>query len=236
MNSIKLSTLFFGTFGVISLAFSQGAMANWEDEDCSQSPSGSAPCFEYYDDSAGDTYHFNGDGAHEDVWHGSPLGGDLTFTGDTVLTCPGYPELDCTLTLDGQVKKFEDANGWNVGIKVTDGSISGGLLCGSVDVSGFPWFAGTLNTHDNFGETTGIAWPGPLEGNIGGSPDSGGIIVSLFSSAIVSDSHIHNVTYNNVDTFSFTENLYENGTDDDTGCSVVGDLELQPSADTLSVN
>ncbi|WP_416390847.1 hypothetical protein NR756_13200 [Alloalcanivorax xenomutans] len=224
---MKAKIIMLSALGVASFGLTQAANAGWEMDDCSNSPSGPAPCIEWSNGT--DTYHFNGDGGHEDDWHGHPSGGDFVFQGNTVLNCPLTPELDCTLTLDGQVKKFEVDGQWHIGIRVNDSEVSGGLLCGAVDVGGFPWYLGPTNEHDVFDENSGISWPASLIGNFGN------IDVTALTIPVATNTHIHDVTYDNVNTFSFDGNLYENGTEVDTGCSVVGDLQLLPSGTTLSI-
>ncbi|WP_262462817.1 hypothetical protein [Alloalcanivorax balearicus] len=224
---MKAKIIMLSALGAVSFGLTQAASAHWTNGAC---VSGTAPCIEWNDNNLTGPKHFNGTGSDNNVWHGHPNGGDFSFAGTTVLSCPGLPSIECTLTLEGEVKKFNDGQDWRVGIRVNNSTITGGLLCGVVSVGGFPWYADETSEDDVFDEDSGIVWPGSLIGNFGN------IDVSVFGGAVASNTHIHDVTYNNTDTFSFNGNLFENGTEVDTGCSVVGDLELQPTSETLSIN
>ncbi|WP_262462818.1 hypothetical protein [Alloalcanivorax balearicus] len=217
-------------FLVLSAAvfgLTQSAIAGWDSGSCSGG--GPEPCVEWSDGTS--TYHFNGSGDHDNGWHGHPTrGGDFSFVGSTILNCLGLPTYECTLALDGEIQKFSDGQDWRIGIRVNNAELTGGLWCGATSFSGFPWFASDVNEHATFNVTSGIVWPGSLIGNFGD------IDMSVLGVSVASGTHIHNVTYDNAETFSFNGNFFENGTEVDTGCSVVGDLELQPSTDTLSIN
>ena len=60
-------------------------------------------------------------------------------------------------------------------------------------------------------------------------------VTATLLGTLVSSAHVHNVTYDNAtSTFQFDSDMYEDD-DTNTGCSVVGDLELQ-NADYVHVH
>lgn len=219
---------------------SQTAIA-WEDGPCPSGGGGPAPCFELTE--GGVTKHFNGDGSHKDIWHG-PLGHNdpdfpidqnntFEFCGETQLTCDnpiiGELEVTCELCLYGQVRKCfdEPADTWRVGIRITRGTNSpGDFFCNLISLQDFPWYAGPDDFHGPYSNdcSVGIAWPGPLVGSIGA------IGVSPVG---ISGAHIHGVSYNNVNAFTFNGSLVD-PTDLPAGCAVNGVLTLT-SGGSLSI-
>ncbi|QJX01883.1 hypothetical protein HML84_05590 [Alcanivorax sp. IO_7] len=150
--------------------------------------------------------------------------------GDREIRLEYHADQDRIEGLDAQVKKFQDDQDvWRIGFKVTDASVSGGLLCSLADLSGMPWYLADSSTHDNFGNDDGVVWPGPIQGNIGT------LEVLLAGSSVASNIHAHGVSYDNVDTFSLTGDLYNNGTDTAQGCSLSGDLTLDSPVNYLTV-
>lgn len=233
---MKAKIIMLSALGVASFGLTQAASASWDSGACSGG--GSAPCIEWSDGS--NTYHFNGSGGHAGDWHGHPGGGDFEFTGPTNLVCDGIP-VDCDLTLYGQVRKAYDstANTWKVGIQVTNADVTGGFTCGFVDVGGFPWFVDENHEHGPYTNAVDVGIPYPITSFIGSIGEIDVAVPILGIS--VTDGHMHDITYNNSDTFSFgtgtlDEIIYINGAaDDDSGCRVSGDLRLQPAGDTLSI-
>ncbi|MBF5057707.1 hypothetical protein Y5W_03001 [Alcanivorax sp. 521-1] len=223
MHTLKRNSLITGALGGALLLLSPLSQASWVSGAC---PSGlSVPCVEQ--DYNGTVYHFNG--GHEDDWHPDANGDDFSFSGSGTIQCPSQT-LDCSVNLDAQVKKFQDDQDvWRIGFKVTDASVSGGLLCSLADLSGMPWYLADSSTHDNFGNDDGVVWPGPIQGNIGT------LEVLLAGSSVASNIHAHGVSYDNVDTFSLTGDLYNNGTDTAQGCSLSGDLTLDSPVNYLTV-
>lgn len=216
------------------LGMSQIAFAAWVPGPCPD-PSGPAPCIEYFDGT--NWWHFNGEGDHADQWHG-PDGTaetDFEFCGNTLLACDdtilGPVEVTCNLCLYGQVRKCYDDNDdtWRIGIKIRSGNPNpGDFLCNLLTLEEFPWYAGANSYHGPYNEDceVGIPFPGPLVGSVG----------SIGVSPVgVSGAHIHDVSYNNTDTFSFINELVTGSGHDLTGCRVIGDLELLPSNNILSI-
>ena len=58
-----------------------------------------------------------------------------TFVGSSTVTA-GLCSIGCTLSATGTLS---DVIGGNTTLSVTNASVSGGLLCGAVSLSGFPW-------------------------------------------------------------------------------------------------
>ncbi|MBL7250220.1 hypothetical protein ACLD02_10495 [Alloalcanivorax sp. C16-2] len=220
MHTLKRNSLITGALGGALLMLSPLTQASWDSGAC---PTGlSVPCVEH--EYNGNVYHFNG--GHADEWHGDANGDDFEFAGSGTLECPSQT-LNCSISLDAQVKKFQDdQDDWRIGIKVNEANLSGGFLCILADLEGLPWYLADSGTHDNFGNDDGVPWPGPITGNIGT------LDVPL---AGISDIHAHGVSYDNYDTFNLTGDLYENGTDDPQGCSLNGALQLQGDVDYLTV-
>lgn len=244
MKIMNLRAFLAGGISVALFGFSQSAMANWPLTDCDNQ---NTPCIVYNDDQM-DSAAFNIDDSDHDLWHGIPFTGDgspgtslesdngtpFTFSGETTLVCDDNTVV-CDLSLDGYVK-IEDSN--TVGIKVVDADVTGGIFsgCGAVEVNGFPWFMDGNGSHGPYNNSSGVSSSSPYVGSIG-----------LIDVAVpilgidVDDGHMHDVTYNNLDTFSFgtgdlDETIYINGSaDDDSGCSVSGDLRLEDTGDTLEI-
>lgn len=84
------------------------------------------------------TMAFAGAANAADIWQGGNIvsSASATFSGTTVLSRTGLPNLTCTLSLNGTVERTDEG----VDIRVTGGSVSG-FLCGVVTLQGFPWTA-----------------------------------------------------------------------------------------------
>ncbi|MFT0139416.1 hypothetical protein ACEK07_32660 [Alcanivoracaceae bacterium MT1] len=227
---MKAKIIMLSALGVASFGLTQAASA-WTSGDCSATST--RPCIEH-----SDGYYFTNTG----VWEGDPTtGAPFTFSGSTVLTC-GSNVVDCTLSLEGKARIEMDGSTPKVGIEVSNGSVTGGFLCGFVNVGGFPWYIDENNEHGPYSNAASVGIPY----NAGSTPpinfigSIGTIDVSVPLLGInVTDGHMHDVTYNNSDTFSFgtgslDPNIYDQN-ENATGCTVSGDLQLQPSGDTLTI-
>lgn len=210
---MKAKIIMLSALGAVSFGLTQAAMA-WDPGACGAS----SPCVEL----DGGTDHFSDFG----TWYGHPGGGSFEFSGVTDLSCPGLPTATCTLTLNGDVR-LQSGSPDTVGIRVNSGSVSGGgLLCGLISISNFPWYLGDNGMTSGWMPGSGVDVAGPYVGTFGV------IDVNVVPSPTME--YIKNVSYDNVNTFNFNEDLYEVGTTTSTGCSVVGDLELQ-NANSLTI-
>ncbi|GAA5127710.1 hypothetical protein [Alloalcanivorax gelatiniphagus] len=223
---MKTKLLLSAVLGVAAWSLSSMAAADWDTGPC---PGGSsAPCIEAVVN--GTTYHFNGTGDHAGEWHGLPTtGADFEFVGDSVeLGCSGI-NLDCTLTLGGKVQKCQDSNGdWRIGVQVNSSNVSGGFLCSTVVLGGFPWYSrdASLANHCPFEDDCDSFIPyDPSATTYSGN--FGAIDISVLGSSRVSGGHVHGVTFTpgTGATFSFASQFYDCD-DDEQGCEVTGDLVL----------
>lgn len=242
MKIMNLRAFLAGGISIALFGFSQSAMANWSLTDCDNQ---ATPCIVHNDDTASSAAFNINDGSHGQ-WHGIPGTGSpatslesdggtpFTFSGETTLVCDDNTVI-CDLSLDGFVK-IEDSN--TAGIKVVNAEVDGGIfsLCWAVTVDGLPWYMDDNSSHGPYDNSSGISTSSPYVASIGPI----GVDVSAIG-VDVDDGHMHDVTYNNLDTFSFgtgglDETIYINGSaDDDSGCSVSGDLRLEPTGDTLEI-
>ena len=258
----KIKMLFASMVCVGFLSVSQFVSANWESGRCQNPNPGEVPCIENQD-SQMNWWRFNGDGGHAGVWHcypenedGESPEQDFQFTGYTSLSC-NLGSYYCELTLNGQVKKFQDENGsWRVGVRVNSGSVAVGNAdeeCEHISVGGFPWYAGhdpdqnaSFPGQHVLSSTTGIVYTGTSSVYTGhvGQIDVGYSVFGLPIS-LVSDGNLHDVEYANASSsFLFgsagggsQDNIiYEGGAaDNDSGCTVDGALTLQPPAQDLNI-
>lgn len=207
---------------ILVLVVYSGAEAGWDAGLCPVT--GATPCIEHSYN--GTSYHINGTGDHADQWHGNINDQDFTFRGDFVFTCPNMAPTSCELQVETEIKKFQDAAGaWSIGVRINDAvALPGSMACSLITFSGFPWYSSQSSTHSGFGETTGMPYSGNTNyvGNYGGSAASGGISVSVLGAPLVSGAHIHNVDYDNINTFEFDSDLYTSS--GSSGCSMIGRL------------
>ncbi|SOC28046.1 hypothetical protein SAMN05877962_1322 [Alloalcanivorax xenomutans] len=214
---MKAKIIMLSALGVASFGLTQAANASWDSGACPQPHTGPAPCVER--NINGTWEHFNGDGSHADEWHGP-----IEFVGTSTLGC-SIATAECTLSLTGNVKKFQDGSGnWHIGIQVVDGDVTGSGLCPGINLSGFPWYAGPTTMHTGFSSSTGIPYPGPYVGNMGNIN-----LTALGGLITVNNSHVHDVTFDNngsgASYFDFDSPLYTGGnSDNDSGCDVDGRL------------
>src|SRR5690606_2336747 len=144
--------------------------------------------------------------------------------------------------LYGQVRKCEHSPGeWYVGIRVLDGVPNpGDFTCNFINLGGFIWYIDQDNEHGPYTDACDVGIPYDYNAtpriNLVGSIGEIDVAVPLLG-INVANGHVHGVTYNNIDTFSFNSPIYINGASDDlSGCSVVGDLELQGTDEVLSIH
>lgn len=234
---MKTKIIMLSVLGAASFGLTQAANAGWDSGDC-----GATPCIEYGNSPLS---HFDVNDTDRSDWHGVPgTGTDGTlnngadpfiFSGDTNLVCDGIA-IDCTLSLSGYTR-IAGSNPYNIGIMVSEADVTGGLLCGLVDVGGFPWYIDQNNEHGPYSDASDVGIPYPITSFIG---SIGAIDIDVsFPPIHKADMHMHDVTYNNSDTFSFgtgsnDSNLYY---EDETlsGCTVSGDLVLQ-NGDYLTIH
>lgn len=223
MNTKGIKLVLASAFGMSLMGLSQISTAGWTSGACPQPHTGSAPCVERTSDGGTTWEHFNGSGGHADDWHGP-----FEFVGTSTLGC-SFIQPTCTLSLTGNVKKFQDGNGdWNIGVQVVSGDVTGSSTCDGIELSGFPWYAGPTSMHQGFGTSTGIPYPGSYIGNMGDiNLDALGGFINI------DDAHVHNVEFNNNGTapspsyFDFDSQLYTGGDDDnDSDCNVDGTLYI----------
>ena len=74
------------------------------------------------------------DGGPTEQLHLTPI--EDTFSGTTHLSAGAFCQATCTLEVDG---KLEDDLTGDTTLTVTHGEVSGGGLCGALNLSGFPW-------------------------------------------------------------------------------------------------
>lgn len=76
-----------------------------------------------------------------DIYHGGvvvPSASGVTFSGTNIQLSKGSINLNCNVSLTGDI--LPDGSG-GADIKVTGGSVTGGGLCGFVNLQNFPWTA-----------------------------------------------------------------------------------------------
>ena len=228
----KFILLIIFAFSAISLSLP--ASAGWEPGPCPQ-PSGPAPCIESNTASDG-VWHFNGSGGHADEWHGAPSGGDIIFSGNANLACSGL-NIECDLALIGQIKKCQNLNGdWHVGIRATSFNLSGGLICGTISLSGFPWYSkdSSITPHCPFEDVcedfnTYIPGASSYTFNIGS------IDIGVLGIPRVTDGHLHGVLFSNPGILSFNSGFFD-CSENSLNCDVVGEAYYNgSSSDTLSI-
>lgn len=232
---MKIKLLLSAFIGMAAWSLSSVAAANWDSGPCPQPHQGPAPCIEMEDDN-GDFWHFNGDGSHAGVWHEHPLGGDLSFSGSTTLGCDGL-DLNCTLTLSGEVKKCQDSDGnWRIGVRVNNSTVEpGDALCDVVSLGGFPWYSrdDSIVPHCPFEDDCDTFIP--YDPNASTYTANFGEIDINVLFPRVTDGHVHGVVFTpgNPATFSFNSDFF-NCDEEDQGCSVNGTLSLD-NATSLEV-
>lgn len=226
---MKAKIIMLSALGIASFGLTQAANATWAGGDCSSTTD--RPCIEY-----NGTNHFTSTGGSS--WHGIPgTTNPFVFSGPTNLVCNGIP-VDCDLTLEGKVNI--DGSPERIGIQVENFSVSGGLICSSVTVSGFNWYVAPNNYHGPYSAgSPGLGLPYSSPMTLIGSIGPIGVSVPLITN--FTGGHMHDVTYNNSDTFSFGTGsldpvIYLNGSaHDDSGCRVSGDLQLQSPGTSLTI-
>lgn len=242
---MKAKIIMLSALGVASFGLTQAASAGWDSGACPQPHTGPAPCIEHYDASTGTTTHFNGSGSHAGVWHGDPAtGAPFTFKGRTTLQC-SFATVECDLALDGKVRKvYDSANStWKVGIEVSNATVDNGTFCNAVTVSGFNWYMDENGEHGPYSDNDDVGIPYDASAtppiDLVASIGPIGVQVPLLG-IDVNNGHMHDVTYDNLNTFSFGTDwrdptIYDSN-ENSTGCSVSGDLQLLDSGDTLIIN
>ena len=260
MKVKQIKVLLASILGVGLLGASQFAAADWDSGRCTSPNPGPAPCVEHQA-SDGSWWHFNGSGGNAGVWHGYPVNEDgqspeqdFQFSGTTDLSCT-LGAFTCELTLNGEVKKFQDGNGnWRIGVRVNSGSVApGDEECDAISVGNFPWYAGHDPDQDAgfpgqhvLSNSTGIVYNGTSSVYTGHIGQIDVIYSGLgFPITLVNDGHLHDVQYqNSTNSFLFGSSgtgsqdniLYEDGASDtDSGCTVDGALVLQPPALDLNI-
>lgn len=252
MRNINWKLIAATVFGAAAL--STQAHAGWYGGDCAHyygSENGTGVCVEYTDNTtAPNKWHIGSDN-NVTTFKGpfvtppTPVDGQYThdtmenfrFIGQSNLSCLNgtVTASNCTLELDGKVK----VDGTTVNIEVSDGSVTGSGLCGNITIDDFAWYIAPNDSHDavDFGPNGGIPISGqpPYVGAVGpiGFTVKGPLgIVTLID---ITDSHIHDVTFDNNGTspssFDFNNKIYENGTENDTGCSIDGTLYVADDND-----
>lgn len=231
---MKTKILLSALFGIAAWSLSGAAAANWNTGACPQPHTGPAPCIET--EINGNTYHFNGSGGHDGVWHGRPAaegGGAFDFSGSGVeLSCPSAT-LSCNLTLSGEVKKCEDSTGnWRIGVKVTGADVSAGdFLCSFITVSGFPWYSKdpSIASHCPFEDNCESFIPyNPGASTYTGNFGNVTVSASLFGT-LVDAEHLHGVVFTPGvgANFDFTgPKTFFNCNDEEQDCSIDGILTL----------
>tara|TARA_Y100001001_G_scaffold143632_1_gene149094 strand:- start:4502 stop:5266 length:765 start_codon:yes stop_codon:yes gene_type:complete len=253
MKIKQIKVIVTSVMGLGLLSASQLASAGWDSGACPRPHQGPAPCIELQlrDDS---WVHFNGNGGHAGDWHGYPASGsdpaqDFTFTGYTDLGCEvlGTPQsFNCELSLEGEVRKFQDDDdNWRIGVRVNSGTVApgdeGDAECDDIEVGSFEWYAGNSDQHSP-NASTGIIYTGSASSYSGNVGTLDVDYDFLFGIELVDQGHLHEVEYHNSDsTFRFggtgrDNTIYENGAaDDDSGCTVDGNLEVQLPAKDLNI-
>lgn len=175
--------------------------------------------------------------ATEEDWFGpdSTNGTNFAFTGPSELVCFGIT-LDCTLTLNGQAR-INTQVGDDFGIKVVDGSVSGGGLCGTVNMDfSTPWYADEDMSSGPWTNASYIPDPGTLNSTPGGSAvgSIGNIaFTAAFGTINISDGVMYGVEFHNNGTgapgsyFAFDGDILVpdgSGGLEPSGCQIVGDL------------
>lgn len=229
----KMVLFFIAVFS--TLALSHPAAAGWEPGPCSQPHTGPAPCIESNTASDGD-WHFNGAGAHADDWHGAPGGGDIMFSGATLLECSNL-SIECTLTLIGQIKKCQTATGnWHVGIRATSFALGGAFPCAVISLSGFPWYSkdDSVTPHCPFGDTC-EGFNTYMPGASSYTFNIGSIDISVLGTPRVTGGHLHGLVFSNPGILSFNSDFYD-CSENNLGCTVSGDAYYNGgNGDTLSI-
>lgn len=221
--------------GFCAVSLSQVASAGWDPGACPQPHTGPAPCIEAI--IGGTAYHFNGTGSHAGEWHGSPVGGDLVFVGASQLGCSGL-NLNCSLTLRGQVKKCQDSAGnWRIGVRVNSYNVAG-TGCGTITLGGFPWYAkdAAITPHCPFEDDCDSFIPyDPAAVNY--TANLGEVDISVFFIPRVTDGHVHNVIFTPGVNASFAFNTpFFDCDETNLGCTVNGLLQFNNGVgDALNV-
>lgn len=230
---MKTKLLFSTILGAAAWSLSHVAVAGWVDGPCPQPHIGPAPCIEavYHNGSTDpndwDYHHFNGDGSQADRWKGAPRGGDFEFVGSNVdLQC--LLNLNCTLTLRGEVKKCQDSNGdWRIGVRVNSSSVSGIFPCGAVSVGGFPWYS------KDHGITPHCEFANDCDDFILYNPSAtsyfanfGKIDVSALGVTLVDGEHVHEVEFTPGLNASFAFDSFFYDCEEDGNCHINGVLSV----------
>ena len=205
--------------GAISLSYQ--ALAGWEPGPCPQPHTGPAPCIESITISDG-AWHFNGGGGHDDEWHGAPGGGNISFSGPVHLGCDSL-DLECNVTLVGQIKKCQGPDGnWHVGIRADSFNLGGAFPCGVISLSGFPWYSKdpSIVPHCAFEDACENFNPYVL-GASSYTFNIGSIDISVLSVLRIADGHIHNLVFSNPGAIAFDSAFYDCD-ENDLGCTVNG--------------
>ena len=166
--------------------------SGWSTGACPPPLPGSPPCVE-----TNGPFHFNGNASGANVWHGHPgVPDDFEFSGPIQLECNAL-NLYCNLMLGMKIKKCQDSNGdWRIGMQVNTYSLTGGFLCGTIALGGFPWYfkdpaiashCPFIDDCDNF--IPFIRGATKLVGNLGN------VDINALGSALITDGHLHNVVF-----------------------------------------
>jgi hypothetical protein len=232
MKSIAKKLVLLSVFGISSMAFNafadagpHGAVA----DPCLPEHPNTAnqwDCVEWTTTPGGSTWMH----ATEAEWFG-PDGTDSTtfsFSGDNVVLTCGTAEVSCTLTLEGHARINTEV-GNDFSIRVVDGDVEGGFLCGFVDLNFDPYWYFDVNNHSGpWTDNSYVANQGTLAPYTGSTVASVGNIdlaVSLLGIS-VTDGHIDDVVFENggagnPSSFTFNGSIDESdGTP--TGCTISG--------------
>ncbi len=210
------------SFGAIAL----NASATISSGRCPTTNTSGFDCMEWTD--SGPWYHTT-----QNDWFGpggtSGAGDTFPFTGETSLRCG--VGLDCTLTLNGQAR-MNTETGDDFSIRVIDGSVTGGILCGLVDLNFDPyWYADDDSEETTWDDNSFISDPGTLAPYTGFATGSiGNINFAVSALGInISNGHMHNVQFHNNGVgspgsyFAFDGPIYNPG-HVESGCEISGDL------------
>lgn len=190
-------------------------------------------CVEWKD-SSGDWHH-----ATVSEWFGPDglegVSDPFAFSGPSELVCSGIT-LDCTLTLEGYAR-INTEQGNDFGIKVVDGSVSGGLLCSSVSMDhSTPWFVDENTSTGPWNNSSYISDAQSLDDNETGYAAgsigniaftaAGGLI--NISDGVMYDVEFHNGGSGNPSYFAFDGDILVpdgSGGLTPSGCEIIGNLE-----------